>query len=137
MLQVAARVQKNTFSHVRQHTRYYQEMGRLVAGAKSLPMKTVFEEYQKKLMEALKLRATPKKHTNVLIHMLGYFKNQISSDEKAELLEIIEQYRQELVPLIVPITLVNHYVRKYNQPYLRGQYYLHPHPIEMRLRNHV
>ena len=88
-------------------------------------------------MEALKLRATPKKHTNVLIHMVGYFKNQISSDEKAELLEIIEQYRQELVPLIVPITLVNHYVRKYNQPYLRGQYYLHPHPIEMRLRNHV
>jgi uncharacterized protein YbgA (DUF1722 family)/uncharacterized protein YbbK (DUF523 family) len=118
-------------------TKHYQEMGRLVAGAKSHPIKTVFDEYQKQLMEALKLRATPKKHANVLIHMVGYFKNQISSDEKTELLEIIEQYRQELVPLIVPITLLNHYVRKYNQPYLRGQYYLHPHPIEMRLRNHV
>jgi uncharacterized protein YbgA (DUF1722 family)/uncharacterized protein YbbK (DUF523 family) len=118
-------------------TRYYREMGRLVAGAKSLPIKTVLEEYQQQLMEALKLSATPKKHTNVLLHMVGYFKNRISADEKAELLEIIEQYRQELVPLIVPITLVNHYVRKYNQPYLRAQYYLHPHPIEMRLRNHV
>jgi uncharacterized protein YbgA (DUF1722 family)/uncharacterized protein YbbK (DUF523 family) len=118
-------------------TKHYQEMGRLVAGAKSHPIKTVFDEYQKQLMEALKLRATPKKHANVLIHMVGYFKNQISSDEKTELLEIIEQYRQELVPLIVPITLLNHYVRKYNQPYLKGQYYLHPHPIEMRLRNHV
>ena len=88
-------------------------------------------------MEALKLRATPKKHANVLMHMVGYFKNQLSSDEKAEILEIIEQYRQELVPLIVPITLVNHYVRKYDQPYLREQYYLNPHPVEMRLRNHV
>jgi uncharacterized protein YbgA (DUF1722 family)/uncharacterized protein YbbK (DUF523 family) len=118
-------------------TRHYQEMGRLVAGAKGLPIETVLEEYQKQLMEALKLRATSKKHTNVLIHMVGYFKNQLSSDEKTELLEIIEQYRQELVPLIVPMTLVSHYVRKYNQPYLRGQYYLHPHPIEIRLRNHV
>ncbi len=71
------------------------------------------------------------------MYLAGYFKNQLSSDEKAELIEIIEQYRRELVPLIVPITLVNHYVRKYDQPYLRNQYYLHPHPIEMRLRNHV
>jgi uncharacterized protein YbgA (DUF1722 family)/uncharacterized protein YbbK (DUF523 family) len=118
-------------------TRHYQEMGRLVAGAKSLPMKSTLEEYQKRFMDALKLRATPKKHANVLMHMAGYFKDQLSADEKAELLEIIEQYRRELVPLIVPITLVNHYVRKYDQPYLRGQYYLHPHPVEMRLRNHV
>jgi uncharacterized protein YbgA (DUF1722 family)/uncharacterized protein YbbK (DUF523 family) len=117
--------------------RHYQEMGRLVAGAKRLPAKTLLDMYQQQFMEALKLKATSKKHANVLMHMAGYFKNQISSDEKAELIEIIEQYRLELVPLIVPITLVNHYVRKYDQPYLRNQYYLHPHPIEMRLRNHV
>jgi uncharacterized protein YbgA (DUF1722 family)/uncharacterized protein YbbK (DUF523 family) len=117
--------------------RHYQEMGRLVADAKRLSAKTLLDMYQQQFMEALKLRATSKKHSNVLMHMAGYFKNQLSSDEKAELLEIIEQYRLELVPLIVPITLVNHYVRKYDQPYLRNQYYLHPHPIEMRLRNHV
>lgn len=117
--------------------RHYQEMGRLVAGTERLPVKALLDMYQKRFMEALKLRATSKKHANVLMHMAGYFKNQLCSDEKAELLEIIEQYRKELVPLIVPITLVNHYVRKYNQPYLRNQYYLRPHPIEMRLRNHV
>jgi uncharacterized protein YbgA (DUF1722 family) len=71
------------------------------------------------------------------MHMAGYFKNQLSSDEKAELLEIIELYRKEMIPLIVPITLVSHYVRKYNQSYLGEQYYLHPHPIELQLRNHV
>jgi uncharacterized protein YbgA (DUF1722 family)/uncharacterized protein YbbK (DUF523 family) len=117
--------------------RHYQEMGRLVAGPNHLPIKVLLDRYQKRFMEALKLRTTSKKHANVLMHMAGYFKNQLSSDEKAELIEIIEQYRRELVPLIVPITLINHYVRKYNQPYLRNQCYLRPHPIEMRLRNHV
>jgi uncharacterized protein YbgA (DUF1722 family) len=69
--------------------------------------------------------------------MMGYFKKQLSSDEKQELLEVIDHYRLGHVPLIVPITLVNHYVRKYDQPYLKEQYYLNPHPVELKLRNHV
>jgi uncharacterized protein YbgA (DUF1722 family) len=71
------------------------------------------------------------------MHMMGYFKEELSSDEKKELLEVIENYRQEYIPLIVPITLINHYVRKYNQPYLKQQVYLNPHPLELQLRNHV
>ncbi len=117
--------------------KHYQEMGRLVAGAKKIPFQKLMEEYQQQFMEALKLKATPKKNANVLMHMAGYFKNQLSSAEKAELLEIIELYRKGLIPLIAPLTLVNHYVRKYNQPYLTDQYYLNPHPIELQLRNHV
>jgi uncharacterized protein YbgA (DUF1722 family)/uncharacterized protein YbbK (DUF523 family) len=118
-------------------TRHYQELGRLLAGAKKITVQTLLNSYQMLFLEALKLRATPKKNANVLMHMAGYFKNQLSSGEKAELLEIIELYRKEMVPLIVPITLVSHYVRKYNQPYLGEQYYLRPHPIELQLRNHV
>jgi len=72
-----------------------------------------------------------------LQHMMGYFKTQLSKDEKQELLDIINEYRQELLPLIVPITLINHYVRKYGEPYLSQQYYLKPHPLELQLRNHV
>jgi len=89
------------------------------------------------LTQALQLRTTAKKNANVLQHMLGYFKEQLSPDEKQEMLEIINQYRQGLFPLIVPLTLMNHYVRKYNQPYLKEQYYLNPHPVELQLRNHV
>ncbi len=88
-------------------------------------------------MEALRLTSTPRKNANVMIHILGYFKKQLSSDEKQELLEIIDLYRQGPVPLIVPITLISHYVRKYEQPYLEDQYYLQPHPLELQLRNHV
>jgi len=88
-------------------------------------------------MEALLLKTTPKKNANVLMHMMGYFKEQLSSDEKQELLEVIGHYRQEDIPLIVPITLIQHYVRKYDQPYLKQQVYLNPHPLELQLRNHV
>lgn len=117
--------------------KHYQVMGKLVAKAKEIPLKDLFQQYQTILMEALLLKTTPKKNANVLMHMMGYFKEELSSDEKKELLEVIENYRQEYIPLIVPMTIMSHYVRKYDQPYLKQQVYLNPHPLELQLRNHV
>lgn len=117
--------------------KHYRTLGKLVAQGKALPLKDLFEQYETLLMEALRLTSTLKKNINVLQHIMGYFKKQLSSDEKQELLEIFDQYRKEYVPLIVPITLVNHYVRKHRQPYLGQQVYLNPHPIALKLRNHV
>ncbi len=117
--------------------RHYQTLGTLVANAKNIPLARLYAEYQSLLMESLAIKTTARKNCNVLQHMMGYFKDQLSADEKQELLETITQYRQEIVPLMVPITLINHYVRKYDQPYLKNQYYLHPHPAELQLRNHV
>jgi uncharacterized protein YbgA (DUF1722 family)/uncharacterized protein YbbK (DUF523 family) len=85
--------------------KHYQIMGKLVAQAKETPLKELYQQYQTILMEALQLKTTPKKNANVLMHMLGYFREQLSSDEKQELLEVIENYRQEVIPLIVPIIL--------------------------------
>ncbi len=116
---------------------HHRVMGMLMARAKEFPLKDLYEEYQRLFMQALRLKSTPKKNANVMIHILGYFKKQLSADEKQELLEIIGLYREGTIPLIVPITLVNHYVRKYDQPYLKAQCYLHPHPLELQLRNHV
>jgi len=118
-------------------SKHYQIMGKLVAKAKDLPIKELYQQYQTILMEALQLKTTPKKTANVLQHMMGYFKEQLSFGEKQELLEVIDHYRQEYIPLIVPITLIQHYVRKYDQPYLKEQVYLNPHPLELQLRNHV
>jgi uncharacterized protein YbgA (DUF1722 family)/uncharacterized protein YbbK (DUF523 family) len=118
-------------------TEHYRELGKLVAQAKELPAPELYERYQSRLMEALRLKATPKKNTNVLHHLMGYFKQDLTAEEKQELLEIIDNFRQGYMPLVVPVTLINHYVRKYNQPYLQEQFYLHPHPVELQLRNHV
>lgn len=115
----------------------YREMGRLVAGAKNLEREELFSTYERLLMDALKRQSTLKKHTNVLMHMLGYFKKRLTADEKIEILEIIEQFKMGYLPLIVPVTLLNHYVRKYGEEYLAGQFYLNPHPLELKLRNHA
>ncbi len=112
-------------------------MGKLVAEGKRLPVAELYRGYEKHLMEALRTRTTVRKNLNVLQHILGYFKRQLSADEKQELLEVFDRYRREYLPLIVPVTLLNHYVRKYDQPYLRDQVYLNPHPIALKLRNHA
>jgi len=121
-------------SHSPEH---YRIMGKLLAQMKDLPLAVLYEQYQTLLMQALSLKATVKKNVNVLLHVMGFFKRNLARSEKEELLEIIDNYRQGFVPLIVPVTLLNHYVRKYEQPYLKEQYYLNPHPLELKLRLHV
>ncbi|WP_027721664.1 YbgA family protein [Maridesulfovibrio zosterae] len=115
----------------------YRSMGKLVATAGSADSDDLFPQYFSLLLKALSYKTTINKHVNVLTHALGYFKKDISADEKQELLEVLNQYHNGLIPLIVPITLLNHYVRKYDKEYLAMQYYLKPYPAELMLRNHV
>ncbi|MFW5735453.1 MAG: YbgA family protein [Oceanidesulfovibrio sp.] len=113
-----------------------RDLGSLVGRIKERPIEDVYCDYLKIMHECLERKPTPSKHRNVLQHALGYFKNRLTSDEKQEVLEIIDHYHQGHVPLIVPVTLINHFTRKYDEPYLGRQYYLKPHPLELALRNH-
>ena len=117
--------------------RAYRRLGRLVADVKKNSLGTAYEEYGRVFMEALAIRASVKKHANVLDHMMGYFSDDLSAAERHELLDLIGDYRKQLVPLIAPITLIQHYVRKYQVTYLNQQIYLAPGPKELMLRNHV
>ena len=117
--------------------RHFSVLGQLIAKLKQNKPEDLNAEYVNLLMECLRLVATVKKNTNVLQHIIGYFKNHLSSDDKKELLEVIENYHKGYIPLIVPIVLVKHYVKKFNEPYLQRQYYLNPHPLELMLRNHA
>jgi len=114
-----------------------EEMGRLVAEPDKYEHAELLARYETLMMDCLRVRATPGKHTNVLMHMMGYFKSQLSFDEKREMLGVIDDFRAERLPLVVPVTLLAHYVRKYDEPYLRRQIYLHPQPTELKLRNHA
>jgi uncharacterized protein YbgA (DUF1722 family) len=117
--------------------KHLKVMGKLVADGKAKECRPLYHEYEEQLLEALRLKTTTRKNVNVLQHMLGYFKKDLSADEKQELLEVIERYHRQLIPLVVPLTLFLHFVRKYDQPYLRQQTYLNPHPVELQLHNHV
>lgn len=117
--------------------RHYRRLGRLVATATGASLAESFETYGRKFMEALAVHATAKKHSNVLAHMMGYFSKELSTDERKELTDLIGDFRRQLVPLIVPITLMRHYAKKYHVKYLHDQIYLEPSPKELMLRNHV
>jgi len=115
----------------------YQALGRLVAAAKKTPRAELAGRYAEAFMKALARPATKGKHANVLQHMAGYFKDLLAVEDKRELQEAISDYRRGLVPLVVPVTLVRHHVRRHAVAYLAGQSYLEPHPKELMLRNHV
>ena len=121
-------------AHSRSH---YTALGKLVANAKSLKPKEIKAEYSRLFMEALTYKSTPKKNTDVLLHMMGFLKKVLMKGEKEDILTTIEDYRKELLPLIVPVTLIRHQVKKYKVEYLLDQIYLNPHPKELMLRNHV
>jgi len=116
---------------------YYRFLGKLIANQKKYNAEEFENLYITSLMEGLKKIATVKKNVNVLHHIMGYFKDRINSNQKQELIEVIDNYHKGYLPLIVPITLLNHYVRLYDESYVKKQVYLNPHPIELMLRNHV
>jgi uncharacterized protein YbgA (DUF1722 family)/uncharacterized protein YbbK (DUF523 family) len=117
---------------------HYRQLGPLVARAGSMPWPEVTAQYGKLLMEGMEAIATPGRHYNVLQHLMGFLKHDLGADDKSELLDTMEDYRQELVPLVVPITLFRHYVRRISVPdWVHVQVYLNPYPKELMLRNRV
>jgi uncharacterized protein YbgA (DUF1722 family)/uncharacterized protein YbbK (DUF523 family) len=114
----------------------YRDLGQLLAGVTKANLARVAEQYILQLMTTLKKPATRKNHVNVLQHIQGYLKKDLSSDDKAELCEVIGQYRNGYVPLIVPLTLLKHHFRKSPDPYIEESYYMSPYPQELQLTNH-
>lgn len=116
---------------------HYRRLGRLASHLGRGNLKPRAEEYVTGFMEALRHRATRKRHTNVLMHLLGYLKRELDGADKAELVEVIDTYRLGQVPLVVPITLLRHHFRRHPHPYIEKQVYLSPHPKELMLRNMI
>ncbi len=114
-----------------------KEMGKIVANTNPDLLHSSVKDYKILLDKTLKILTDRKKNRNVLDHIMGYFKNDLSSGEKEELKILFDRYYNGLLPIIVPITMLNHYVNKYNNEYLKGQFYLNPHPMELMLLNHV
>ena len=113
----------------------YRKLGKMVGG--SHDQKFDFQEYGTVFMQTLGHRATPRKHANCLYHLMGFLKKRISPEDKQELVDCVEMYRLERVPLIVPLTLLTHYFRRNPVPWVMQQTYLNPYPSELMLRNHV
>lgn len=116
------------------HPELYYAMGQLVGNGKNMKLEELLFEYQCKMMSALKKPSSRKRHTNVLMHIQGFFKNKLEKDDKAELMDKIEQYRRGYIPLMAPLTLLNHHLNHFPNPYLEDQKYFSPYPLELGLQ---
>lgn len=109
----------------------YRRLGQLVAQAGKQNISHIAEEYENGLMQGMKRQATRKSHTNVLQHIQGYLSKQLSDDDREEITRLIEEYRQGLVPLIAPLTLIRHHLRHYPNEWVMQQAYLEPYPPKL------
>lgn len=114
---------------------HYRELGRLVAAAGTLPSEKLLDRYEALFMRALAKPSSPGRQVNTLQHMMGYLKESVSAEDKAELVALIDEYRQGLVPLITPLTLLRHHLRQLDDPWINSQIYLDPYPRELALRS--
>jgi uncharacterized protein YbgA (DUF1722 family)/uncharacterized protein YbbK (DUF523 family) len=114
-----------------------RELGRLIADVRTDNINEIAQRYIIDLMACLKIVATRGNHVNVLQHIQGYLKRTIDSDDKQELTETIETYRQGSVPLIVPLTLLRHHFRKQPDAFIDESFYMTPHPAELSLLNEI
>ncbi|WP_395376974.1 YbgA family protein [Marinicella sp. W31] len=115
----------------------FRELGRLVAAAGQEDLEVLLDQYHTLFMQCLSKPASLKNHINVMYHVLGYMKRELQPDAKKEIIDVIERYRQKAVNLIVPLTLLKHYVNVYQIDYMQQQKYLSPYPYELGLRNNI
>lgn len=116
------------------HPVAYRELGRLVANPQLFHKDALALRYLTDFMRALAVPTTRKNHANVLMHLQGFFKKVLSGDAKAELLELIHQYRLGHIPLLAPLTLLKHHLRFNPDDYVAAQRYLQPFPTELGVR---
>ncbi|WP_027857557.1 YbgA family protein [Marinobacterium jannaschii] len=115
----------------------YKQLGRFLAEAHEQPLEDAMAEYIRRFMAYIGQPAERKTHVNVLMHMMGYMKKALDSECKQELLESIEQYRRGEVHLVVPLTMLKHYLKRHGSEYILNQAYLDPHPHQLGLRNYI
>jgi uncharacterized protein YbgA (DUF1722 family)/uncharacterized protein YbbK (DUF523 family) len=134
LLEFHARHKLIVMSHNQNHNR---ELGQLLATARKDNVAEIADKYLRQLMHTLKIPATRGNHVNVLQHIQGYLKKPLDKEDKLELVETVEKYRLGLLPLIVPITLLNHFFRKHPDEYISNSWYMNPYPEEMSLQNYI
>ena len=113
----------------------YRELGRMLARLDNADLDALAGRYISQLMEVLKAQASRKRHVNVLQHVLGYLRKHVDAANRADLVDVIDDYRRGVVPLVVPVTLLKHHFRRNPNSYISQQVYMDPHPRELMLRN--
>jgi uncharacterized protein YbgA (DUF1722 family) len=119
------------------HVPSYFTIGRYLSNLSGRDIQVSSDEFFRLFMEALRHHATRKGNTNAIMHLRGYLKEHLNTQDKHELSQLIDSYKAGMVPLVVPLTLLKHHLLKLDNPYLKSQTFWSPHPDRLGLRNHI
>jgi uncharacterized protein YbgA (DUF1722 family) len=117
--------------------KHLKRLEQLIAGIGRCPAGEFKTLYMAGFMEAVAVKATPARHAKAMRGLAACLRGHLTAPEGARVVGLIEQYRSGLIPLVVPLTLLAFFSELHEVPSLAGQTYLHPHPGELMLRNHV
>ena len=115
----------------------YKELGNIVANHEKKPFVQVLELYEQKFMDVIKIKGSINNTYNVLMHTLGYLKKFLTSEEKQELIETMNEFKNQIIPLIAVIKMFQVYIKQYNVEYLLIQKFFQPYPKELALRSDI
>ncbi|AQT59475.1 DUF523 and DUF1722 domain-containing protein [Cellvibrio sp. PSBB023] len=119
------------------HVPSYFEIGRFLSNLAGRDIESCRDQFFQLFMAALSHHATRKGNTNAMMHLRGYLKDILSTQDKQELSQLIDSYKAGMVPLVVPLTLLKHHLLKLDNPYLKAQTFWSPHPEQLGLRNYI
>ena len=115
----------------------YTTLGRIVANKDKKQLNEILLEYKDEFLKAISLKGNVNKTYNVLLHMFGYFKKLITKEEKEEILQALNEYKEKIIPLIAVMKIINLYVKRFDVEYLKVQKFLNPYPKELALRSDI
>jgi uncharacterized protein YbgA (DUF1722 family)/uncharacterized protein YbbK (DUF523 family) len=116
---------------------FYKRLGKIVANNSKSSLDVLLKEYESEFLKAISEKSSINKTYNVLLHIAGYFKKDISKDEKEHLLDACKEYKDGFIPLIAVTKLINLYVKRFDHEYLKKQKFLNPYPKELSLRSDI
>ena len=115
----------------------YTTLGRIVANKEKKQLDEILLEYKEEFLKAISLKGNVNKTYNVLLHMFGYFKKLITKEEKEDILQALQEFKDKIIPLIAVMKIINLYVKRFDVQYLKVQKFLNPYPKELSLRSDI
>jgi uncharacterized protein YbgA (DUF1722 family)/uncharacterized protein YbbK (DUF523 family) len=106
-------------------------LGNIVANRKGLDFAEQARLYREHLAQALKRPPQYTAKINVLMHSLGYFSKDLSHDEKEHFLQNIERYRDKKIPFSALLAILQSWIARFGEDYLRNQTFFEPFPEDL------
>ena len=106
-------------------------LGKIVANHEKKPVEQVLESYQRGLGSAFAKAPRDTSYINVLMHLMGHFSERLSPEERSFFLNTLEEYRDERVPLSVPLNILKSWAVRFEDDYLSKQTLVQSFPEEL------